>query len=162
LEKEILIYERQDSALVALSNRLDSGYDSRTVHTSFAPGTPLLELTSNATDPNIDPDQAIPGLVVVNGDGTVNLRVPRNRNDFNVETDQGYVIYGPSGSQGDLTLHGVAFVIPGETPTPQTNGTARLSSIPVITGDSFQIELDTKQVNLLGFYRDHDADGDNA
>jgi hypothetical protein len=43
LEKETLIFERDDSMLVALSNRLDSGFDSRTVHTAFAPGTPLIE-----------------------------------------------------------------------------------------------------------------------
>jgi hypothetical protein len=162
LEKEILAYERQDSLLVGLSNRLDSGYDSRTVHTSFPAGTPLLELTGNAADPTIDPDHVIPELVVVNGDGTVNFRVPRNRNDHNVETDKGYVIYGPSGPQGHLSLTNIDHVIPGETPTPQTNGTARLSSLPVITAGSFQIELDTNQVNLLGSYRDHDADGDNA
>jgi glycosidase len=162
LEKEILIYERQDSALVVLSNRIDSGYDSRTVQTSFAPGTPLIELTGNASDTNLDPDQVIPPLLVVNGDGTVNLRVPRNRNDNNVETDKGYVIYAPSGPQGQLKLSNVDHVIPGEIPTPGTNGTARLSSIDVITANSFQIELDTNKVNLLGFYRDHDADGDNA
>jgi hypothetical protein len=162
LEKEVLIYERQDSALVALSNRLDSGYDSRTVQTSFAPGTPLIELTGNATDPNVDPDGAIPPLLVVNADGTVNLRVPRNRNDYGAETDKGYVIYGPSGPQGQLLLSGIDSVIQGETPTAATNGTARLSSIDVVTGSSFQVEMDTNAVNLLGFYRDHDADGDNA
>ena len=41
LEKESLVYEREKSALVVLSNRLDGGFDSRTVQTSFAPGTPL-------------------------------------------------------------------------------------------------------------------------
>jgi alpha-amylase len=162
LEKETLIFERQDSELVALSNRLDSGYDSRTVHTSFAPGTPLIELTGNATDPNADPDHVIPPLLVVNSDGTVNLRVPRNRNDQGTETDKGYVIYAPSGPQGALHLSSVDHVIPGLTPTASTNGTAVLSSVSVITADSFQIELDTNKVNLLGSYRDHDADGDNA
>jgi hypothetical protein len=162
LEKEIDVFERSDSMLVALSNRLDSGYDSRTVHTSFAPGTPLLELTGNAADPNIDPDHAIPAVVVVNADGTVNLRVPRNRNDSNVETDKGYVIYAPSGPQGQLSLSNIDHVIPPQTPTADTNGTARLSSIPVITANSFQIELDTGRVTLPGGYRDHNADGDNA
>src|SRR5262249_45422081 len=47
-------------------------------------------------------------------------------------------------------------------PTAATNGTARLSSIPEITGNSLQVVLDTNQVNLLGSFRDHDADGDNA
>jgi glycosidase len=162
LEKEILIFERDDSALVALSNRLDSGYDSRTVQTDFAPGTPLIELTGNASDTTLDPDGAILPLLVVNPDGTVNLRVPRNRNDNNVETDKGYVIYAPSGPQGQPKVNGVDHVIPGETPTQDTNGTARLSSIDMITGNSFQIELDTNAVNLLGSFRDHPADGDNA
>jgi hypothetical protein len=162
LEKETLIFERNDDLLFAASNRLDNGFDSRTVQTAFPPGTPLIELTGNATDPNLDPDQVIPPLLVVNGDGTVNLRVPRNRNDNGVETDKGYVIYAPSGPQGSLSLTNVDHVIPGQTPTPDTNGTARLSSIPVITGNTFQIQLNTNQVNLLGSFRDHDADGDNA
>src|SRR5262249_16680347 len=140
----------------------DSGYDSRTVHTDFAAGTPLIELTGNATDPNIDPDQAIPGLLVVNADHTVNLRVPRNTNDYGKETDKGYAIWGLSGPQGAMKRTKVWAVIAGETPTAQTNGTARLSSIDVFTGDSMQIQLNTNAVNLLGFYRDHDADGDNA
>jgi glycosidase len=162
LEKETLIFERQDSELVGLSNRLDSGYDSRTVQTSFAPGTPLIELTGNATDPNVDPDHVIPPLLVVNANGTVNLRVPRNRNDNGVETDKGYVVYAPSGPQGALHLSNVDHTIRGQTPTAATNGTAVLSSIPVITANSFQLEMDTNQVNLLGSFRDHDADGDNA
>src|SRR5262249_53876536 len=85
-----------------------------------------------------------------------------NVNPSGQEHDKGYVIYGPSGPQGSLHLSGVDHVIPGETPTAGSNGTARLSSIPVITGNSFQVELDTNQVNLLGSFRDHDADGDNA
>src|SRR5262249_11437137 len=141
LEKEIDIFERDNSMIVALSNRLDSGYDSRTVHTDFAAGTPLIELTGNATDPNIDPDQAIPGLRVVNADHTVNLRVPRNTNDYGKETDKGYAIWGLSGPQGAMNLTNVSSVIAGETPTAQTNGTARLSSIDVFTGDSMQIQL---------------------
>jgi hypothetical protein len=162
LEKEVLIYERADDLLVGLSNRIDNGSDSRTVHTSFAPGTPLIELTGNAGDPVVDPNHDLPPLVVVDGSGNASFRVPRNRNVNGVEDDKGYVIYGPSGPQGALTLTAIDHVIPGETPTAATNGTARLSSIDVITGNTVQIKLDTNQVNLLGSYRDHDADGDNA
>jgi hypothetical protein len=162
LEKEIDVYERDNSMIVALSNRLDAGYDSRTVHTDFAPGTPLIELTGNATDPNVDPDHAIPALLIVNADGTVNFRVPRNRNDLGQETDKGYAIWGLAGPQGNLSLTNVNQVLPGGNPTANTNGTTRLSNIDDITGDSFQINLDTNAVNLLGSYRDHDADGDNA
>ncbi len=164
LEKEINIFELSQSALVVLSNRLDGGYDSRTVHTNFAPGTPLIELTGNAANPVINPFGDFPQLVVVNADGTVNLRVPRNRapGTNGVEHDKGYFIYGPSGPQGTLHVSNVDHVIPPDTPTPATNGTARLTPIDVITAPSFQLELDTNQVNLLGFYRDHEADGDNA
>jgi hypothetical protein len=164
LEKEVLIYERDDSMLVGLNNRLDGGYDSRTVHTNFAPGTYLIELTGNATDPHADPDGVIPPLLQVDQSGNVNLRVPRNRNDNGVETDKGYVIYAPASPQGSLSLTGVDHVIAGQTPTASTNGTARLSDIDAITGDSFQIELDTNAVNLLGNaqFRDRAADGDNA
>jgi glycosidase len=162
LEKETLIFERDDSLLFAASNRLDAGYDDRTVQTDFAPGTPLIELTGNAADPTVDPNDNIPSLLVVNPDGTVNLTVPRNTNVNGVEDDRGYVIYAPSGPQGTLTLSNINHTIAPDTPTAQTNGTARLSSIPVITANSFQVELDTNQVNLLGFYRDQPADGDNA
>src|SRR5207248_2049481 len=97
LDKDTLVYERQDSLLFAANDRLDNGFDSRTVQTSFAPGTPLIELTGNASDPGVDPTNFddIPPLVVVNGDGTVNLRIPRNRNPNGLEHDKGYVIYGP-------------------------------------------------------------------
>jgi hypothetical protein len=162
-EKEILIFEREDSALVVLSNRLDSGFDSRTVATSFPPGTPLIELTGNASDPVVDPFNDFPELLVVNGDGTVNLRVPRNRAPgTGVEHGRGYFIYGPAAPQGMLSLTNVDHVIDGEMPTATTNGTARLSAIDVITADSFDVQLATNAVNLLGFFRDIPADGDNA
>jgi hypothetical protein len=162
LEKETLIFERDNSLLFAGSNRLDSGYDSRTVQTDFSPGTPLIDLTGNAANPTLDPNGDIPSLLVVNSDGTVNLRVPRNVNENGVETDMGYLIYGLSGPQGILSISNVDHVIPAGTPTADTNGTTRLSNIDVITGNSFNVELDTNAVNLLGFYRDPPADGDNA
>jgi hypothetical protein len=162
LEKEILIYERDNSLLFAGSNRLDAGYDSRTVQTDFAPGTPLIELTGNATDPNVDPDGAIPPLLVVNPDGTVNLRVPRNVNDNGVETDKGYVIYGLAGPQGALNITNVDHVIPADNQTPATNGTARVSNVDVIKSNTFQIVMNTNAAKLLGFYPDPNANGDNA
>jgi hypothetical protein len=161
--KEMLIYERENSALVVLSNRLDAGYDSRTVTTGFAPGTPLLELTGNAANPTVDPHNDFPEVIIVNADSTVNLRVPRNKNPDGVETDKGYFIYGPSGPQGSLTLSNVAQTLPGGTATdPVSNGTTRLADVKVITADNFAVTLKTNKVNLLGSIRDHDADGDNA
>jgi alpha-amylase len=163
-EQNVLVYERDKSMLVGLNNRLDSGYDSRTVHTNFAPGTYLIELTGNATNTATDPDGAISPLLQVDANGNVNMRVPRNVNDSGVETDKGYVIYAPATPQGSLTLTNINHVIPGQTPTTSTNGTAVLSSIDAITANSFQIQLNTNNVNLLGNpqFHDQDANGDNA
>ncbi|CAN5709751.1 hypothetical protein BH09PLA1_BH09PLA1_20510 [soil metagenome] len=160
--KEMLIYERQSSALVVLSNRMDGGFDSRTVTTSFPAGTPLLELTGNAADATFDPHNDFPEVIVVNADGTVNLRVPRNKNPDGVETGRGYLIYGPSGPQGSLSLTNVGTTLVGGTPTALTNGTTRLADVKVVNADSFDVTLRTNKVNLLGSIRDHDADGDLA
>lgn len=164
LEKEYLIYEREKSALVVLSNRLDGGYDSRTVQTSFAPGTPLIELTGNAADGTVDPFNDFPELLIVNADGTVNLRVPRNKapGASGATHNRGYFVYGVSGPQGNVALSNVASTIAAETPTAATNGTARVSSMEVITANSFTLSLNTSAVTLLGVQRDRDADGDQA
>lgn len=159
-EKETLIVERADSLLAGYSNRGDSGYDSRTVHTSFKPGTPLIELTGNASDTSLDPNDNIPALLVVQPNGDVNMRVPRNGNGNSA--GKGYVIYGPATPQGNVTLSNVAKTLAPDAATADTNGTARTSSISVIKSNSFTVSLQTTQVNLLGFYRDPDADGDNA
>jgi len=163
LEKELLAYERQGSALVLLNNRMDAGFDSRTIQTSFAPGTKLIELTGNASDPTADPFDDIPELLTVNEDSTVNVRFLRNRAPgTGTETGRGYLIYGLAGPQGTLSLTNVNQTLAGETPTTGTNGIARVTPIDVITGDSFQVKFDTNAVTLLGSIRDPDADGDNA
>ncbi|MEQ9461424.1 MAG: alpha-amylase family glycosyl hydrolase [Phycisphaeraceae bacterium] len=173
-EKQTLIYERENSALVILSNRLDSGFDSRTVQTAFAPGTPLIELTGNAADPTIDPFNDLPELVVVNPDGTADIRVPRNAAN-GIEHGNGYLIYGVSGPQGnmsflDQTNNPITNIIPAGPPTltgnPLTddrlNGSTQLTDLTVITEDTFTLQIQTNAVNLLGSVRDQPADGDAA
>lgn len=163
LEKELLAYEREDSALVLLNNRGDAGWDGRTLQTSFAPGTHLVELTGNAMNVATDPNNDIPDTLVVDGTGKVNARFLRNvapgTSNF---TGAGYLIYGPKSPVGTLSLGGAGSVIAGGTPTAGTNGTTRLTSIRVVTGDAFTVTLGTNAVTLSDGYRDHDADGDNA
>ena len=165
-EKEMLIFERENSALTILSNRLDAGFDHRTVQTAFAPGTPLVELTGNASNASVDPHDDVPALLVVNDQGEVNITVPRNRGPTGNEHGRGYLIYGPSGPQGELSLSNVAFTMQGhgDAPTQGTgsNATTRIHDIDVIQDDTFDITLHTDPVYLLGFHRDQDADGDNA
>lgn len=157
IEKGTLIYERQNSALVGLSNRTDGGYDTRTVNTSFAPGTPLIELTGNATNASIDPTNEIFDYVVVAPNGQATIRVPRNSSHGN-----GYVIYGPATPVGTLSVSGVTQTLGAQTPTAATNGTARLTSVEVIKTNSFNLTLSTTQVSIPGYGRDIPADGDNA
>jgi alpha-amylase len=168
-QKEMLIYEREKSALVVLSNRLDGGFDSRTIQTSFQPGTPLLELTGNAADSVVDPLNDFASVVVVQPGGTVDIRVPRNRAPGvgGTEHGKGYFIFGVSGPQGTMRFLGSQGVpitqeLAGGIPTSTTNGTTRLADIPVVRGSSFQVELQTQPVTLAGSIRDRHADGDDA
>ena len=166
LEKENFAFEREGSALVMLSNRTDAGFDSRTIQTSFAPGTPLVELTGNAGSAGVDPRGDIPRVLVVNGDGTVNARFQRN-GSFKADGStfghgNGYLVYGLSGPQGTLSLTGTSGTLAGGTPTAATNGSTRLADVDVVTADSFGVTLNTQAVRHLGTIRDRDADGDNA
>ncbi len=164
-EKELLIYEREKSAVVALNNRLDSGFDSRTVGTAFEPGTPLIELTGNATNATVDPNDDIADFVVVKPDGSIDIQVPRNRTG-SVEHGKGYVIYGVSGPQGEMSFTDatgavIADTVAGGTPTATTFGTVRLNEYTVVTDDQFNIRLETDAVTI-GTVRDVHADGDEA
>ncbi|HAY78952.1 MAG TPA: hypothetical protein DCY79_04025, partial [Planctomycetaceae bacterium] len=161
-EKEMLIFERSASSLTVLSNRLDGGFDSRTIQTDFLPGTPLIELTGNASNTTVDPFNDFPEVLTVAGNGTVDLRVPRNVSPNGTQHNSGYFVYGAAGPQGTLALSNVSGNITPETPTSETNGTARLTPIDVISSDTFNVTLDTIAVNHLGSIRDQFADGDNA
>jgi hypothetical protein len=162
LTKEALIYERENSMIVALANRIDNGFDTfNNVQTTFAPGTRLIELTGNAADATVDPTNQIPEVLVVDASGRVNINLPRNKNTSGVEHDKGYVIYGLPTPVGNLTLTNIAQTLAPETPTATTNGTARLTALDVITANSFQVRLQTNPVIVAGFH-DVDADGDQA
>ena len=170
LEKEIHAFERGGSAIVLLSNRTDAGFDSRRFQTTFGAGTPLIELTGAASDPGIDPRDDIRSLLVVNGDGTVDVRFLRNSSfDRNMNSffhGTGALVYGLSGPQAPagLELTGTAGVLGGGDPGPNghDNGVTRLTDLHVVTGESVTARLQTVEVNLLGSHRDVWADGDNA
>jgi len=161
IDKETLVYEREKSAIVALSNRVDNGYDARTVQTSFAPGTRLIDMTGNADDANVDPTNAIANFVIVDSQGRISFNLPRNRNVNGGEHSKGYLIYGLPTPRGTMSVLGTSQTIAGETPTASTNDTARLAAIEVVTANSFQLKLATIPVVIDG-YTDINAGGDNA
>jgi alpha-amylase len=164
----IYVYERENSAVVGLNSRNDSFVETRNgVQTDFDPNTILVELTGNANDPAVDPGNAIRQTLRVNGSGQINLSIPSNAGH-----GRGYVIYGVAPPQGSLSLTNVASTLAGATPTAANNGTARLAGIEVITGNSFNVQLNTTPVSLVNpdgpaenpasLVRDVHADGDTA
>ncbi|MCC6493453.1 MAG: hypothetical protein IT424_10565 [Pirellulales bacterium] len=160
----IYVYERSNSALIGLNSRNDSFVETRSgVATDFAPGTVLVELTGNAADPTVDPDNAVAEAIRVDAAGQVQLSIPSNAGH-----GRGYVVYGLATPQGALSIGGVSKVLAGATPTAAHNGTARLADVDVVTGDSFTVSLSTAPVTLpapvgeSSPLRDEHADGDAA
>lgn len=159
-QKETFIVERERSMVAAFSNRTDAGFDTRTVQTTFAPGTRLIELTGNATDAAVDPTNQIADFVVVDSIGRVTLNVPRNRSGT-IDHGKGYVIYGLATPQGTLSVEGLATTLPPQTANASNNGTARLTPIDVVTTDTFTLRLQTSAM-VIGGVTDFDSGGDNA
>ena len=172
----LFAFERVSSAITLLSNRGDAGYDSRTLEdVGFAPGTLLVELSGNATNPSINPYGDIPEVVQVFEEGgvsKVNVRFQRPGTimpdgSFNAHA-QGFLVYGlptPQSAVG-LELSNVASVLAGNA-TPASdyeNGTQRQTDVSVVSADSFTLRLQTNEVRLLGndALRDICADGDYA
>ncbi len=162
IDQNTLVFERTKSIVAGYSNRLDNGYDQRTVQTGFASGMHLVELTGNATDITVDPNNNILDTVVVNGSGQITINIPRNKNVNGVEHGRGYVIYGPATPKGTFSVSNVARTIAPDTANASNNGTARLTAIDVVKTNSFDIKLATTPVTLSDGFRDLDADGDNA
>ncbi len=164
LTKELLVYERQANLLVALSNRMDSGQDTVSVQTAFVPGTPLVELTGNADDNLIDPDQRVPSYVVVDGNGRVTLTIPRNVSRLG-QHNSGYVVYGPATPTGSLILTNIDRILPPDDyqyGNSFDNGSKRLTPVAVIRHGNFKVKLRTQPVHIPGYGHDPEADGDNA
>jgi hypothetical protein len=159
----VYIYERENSAVVALNSRNDSFVETRTIDTAFAPGAVLVELTGNAADPTVDPQGQIADAVRVDAQGRISVSTPGNAGH-----GRGYVIYGVAGPQGTVSLSNVAGTLSGGNPNAQTFGITRLADIDVITTDSFRLQLVTNPVTLPAPpgealpVRDVHADGDLA
>jgi hypothetical protein len=176
----LFAFERGGSLLVLLSNRGDTGFDSRTLtQVGFRPGQHLVELSGNAADPAVNPDRGghtdIPQVISVFEEGgvsKVNVRFQRpatvsGSGQVNFH-GKGFLIYGLPTPQSDagLELTNVAEVVPGrdDPTTDRENGMRRQAALHVIRNDRFEVRLRTKPVRLLGSdaLRDVEADGDQA
>lgn len=133
------------SVLVGVSDSFAAGFQVRSVQTSFVPGTVLVELTGNAADPVVNPAGAVAQTLTVDANRRVLITIPNNTSPSGFEHGRGYVAYGPQAPVGTLSFPGSAGVIP---PDPETvpSYARRLTPLAVITGDQFEVRLDTGRV----------------
>jgi len=150
----IYVFERQGSAIVGLNIGYNNGVTTRTVQTSFTPGTRLEEVTGNWQDPS----GLVSRVVTVNASGQASIPIPWNNSG---NGNKGYVVYGLPLPRGAVSLTGVSQTL-DENPNSSTNGTARISDIDVISTSSFDVRLDTQNVVLADGFIDLRARGDRA
>jgi len=173
--EDVLVFERKGAdgtnLLVGVNDRYDPGAETRDVKTSFPPGTRLHEMTGNAADPQVDPGDDVPEILVVGADQRVLITVPNNRSGAG-EHHKGYVAYIPTLPSGTLEISNVAGEIPPDPPQAPDH-LQRLTPVPIVDADAFTITLTTTQTDPLdpntdddaafridqGFV-DHNADGD--
>jgi hypothetical protein len=162
---DVLVFERRTAlgggqyignVLVGVNDRYDNGVQTRTVTTSFAPGTRLRELTGNADDPVVDASNQVPNLLVVNASRQVTITIPNNRNTAGVAHHKGYVIYGPAAPSGTLQLSPVASTIAADPPSVDSSR-RRLTPMDVITSDTMNIALQTTKTDPLDLNWDDNA-----
>jgi glycosidase len=149
LDGDVMIFQRSGNGsanvVVGVNDSFANGFDTRTISTGFAPGTILRELTGNATDPSVDPNNAIFDTVTVGANGNVTIRVPRNTTG-SFEHNRGYVIYGPAAPSGAMTVGPIAMTLPA-SPASQPVYRRRLASVPVVQADQFLVTLTTTQTD---------------
>ena len=155
-KSDVLVYDRrtnnQANVLIGVNDRWDAGTDTRNVLTAFPAGTRLTEITGNAADPQVDPSNSIPDVLVVGADQRVNIVVPRNVSSAATHC-KGYVVYAPSVPGGTVTLTGSTSSLPAES-TSVSAGKRRLNAVPIISADTFNIDLVTTPGDALDINTD--------
>ncbi len=172
---DVLIFDRRtnlgfgsysSNALFACNDRYDAGTDVRFVRTSFPNGTRLIELTGNAADATVDPTNSVPEVLVpsdFNGTpGWVLVTTPRNKTGTTTH-NKGYLVYAPALPAGTLSLTNIASTIAADTnfiPSYRR----RMTPLPVITANSFQIQLTTSNgdAGIVGQAGANNNTDDNA
>ena len=148
---DVLVFERRKNlgggsysanVLVGVSDSYSNGTQSRSVLTSFPAGTRLLEMTGNAVNATVDPTSVIPEVLTVDGAQRVLITIPNNKNTSGTEHNKGFVVYGPAVPAGTLSLTNISSTLPADSSSLAASR-RRLAAVPVISADSFQIQLTT-------------------
>lgn len=155
---DVLIFERGNgvvgNVIVAVNDRNDAGFQTRSVATSFPQGTRLRELSGNASDPVVDPNDSIADTIVVGAGGRITINIPNNTSVTGVAHHRGYVVYGPAAPAGTLSfrLAGGNTLISSEIPADGASVPSwrrRNTPMTIISAPSFEIRLDTTKADPL-------------
>jgi hypothetical protein len=98
-------------------------------------------MSGTAADPVVNAGGQIPQTIVVGANGQITLTVPNNRTGAN-EHGRGYVVYAEALPDATVTFIGEQGVIDPD-PASFPDSLQRLNPITVLTGDSFEIRLET-------------------
>lgn len=148
---DVLIFERRrdqggglfsGNVLVGVNDTYSNGFQTRNVLTTFPAGTRLVELTGNAANLTVDPSNVVPDVLVVGVDQRVTITIPNNKNPSGVETNKGFVVYAPAVPSGTVTFTNVAATLPADA-SGVASARRRIAAIPVITANSFELQLTT-------------------
>lgn len=158
-QNDVLVYERalngMANCLVGVNDRWDAGTQSVAVTTSYPQGTRLHEMTGNASDPSVDPNNAIPDTITVGANGLVSLIIPNNKTGT-LEHGLGYVVYAEALPDATVTFIGNQSTIQPDT-SNFPDVIQRLNPITVLTDDSFEIRVVTSAADALDPNTDDDA-----
>lgn len=160
-DADYIAYELNNTLLVGLCDRGDQGsnglgYEERLVTIPGFRNVRLKELTGNATNATVDPNDDIRDFIDVPADGRVQFRVPtdKNRNGaghglpyvvYSIDPPQGATVTVPgSGSRTDVGLtvenvHQTLFLAPDPDTAPASQ--RRLTRIDVLTGNTANVLL---------------------
>jgi alpha-amylase len=146
---DVLVFERRawtgaawsGHVLVGCNDSYADGIDWRNVQTSFSAGTRLVEMTGNAEDGAVDPTGVVPAILTVDGTGRVLMPIPRNRAN-GVDHNKGFVVYGLAIPSGTLAISPTSGQL-NPDPINQQRQRRRLNAIPVVSAETFDLQLTT-------------------
>lgn len=143
---DVMVFERRSNgtanSITAVNDSFSPGFTTITVNTTYPQGAVLREVTGNADNADVDPNNDIPERLIVGANGQVTLRVPTGTASDGFEHGRGYVVYAELLAEGDLSVVDADGVIPADADGFPLSR-RRTVDVPIVNDDSFTLRLDT-------------------